>query len=183
MIRPRRSFRSRPPVRARRRKTVWAREAFTGTAIAADTLTTGLQPLSQLENQLGGDLVGATILRIVGSLTVCLTGSGNAVAEAFTCGFLVGELPPADYGATHPDPRVSSTDRMASWMLWHREYLIPNGLGSDIPVSRQWNFDTKVRRVLRQPADALQVSVAWGSSATTATVSYDLTTSILVALH
>lgn len=170
-----------------RRKVVFARYITTLSNQTAGTAITFV-PLADFETEYGAQLLGATIVRIRGTITVRNRGQVTASPLAdFAYGLMVSDIQVQDMAAQHPNPgfQTANNDRFASWM-WIESFHIPTPIATVVGDAAlnpwvQRDFDVRAKRVLRQLEDQLILGI-WPGTAATNNLDIGIAMSIAVAL-
>lgn len=170
-----------------RRKIVIARYIETLSNQTAGTAIRSV-PLADFETEYGAQLMGATIVRVRGVITVRNRGQVTASPLAdFAYGLMVSDVQSQDLVAQHPNPgfQTANNDRFASWM-WIESFHIPTPIATVVGDAAlnpwvQRDFDVRSKRVLRQLEDQL-ILAFWPGTAATNNLDIGIAMSIFVAL-
>lgn len=168
-------------VRRPRRRMIWARETFSlinslgGTNFAAPNV------LSGIETQVGGDLVGATIMAIRGSFSARWAIGASALSG--TVDVVTAGLAVVDLNDTFTAAYTAEIDRYdGKWMYWDS---IPIMKAATNYTVDQIEHPVVVRskRVIKSPNEVLRLSIRTGElGATVSGADVNFSMSVLLAL-
>lgn len=150
---------------APRRKLVWARGQYGQFNTANTTPGQYSDLLTDLQTAIGADLVGATVVRIRGEITLACQDNVTTGPLDWYMGIIVTPTPlSVATSSGRPNVRL---DPQASWMFYYNKILFPaiaTAVG-DSKTERTFHtsFDVKARRVLRQVGDTLIMNVGSGA--------------------
>lgn len=172
-LRRTRSARRRP-----RRRFLWANAVVWNGTLAANTVDSAVTPLGSFETDLGGDLVGWRIDRIIGNGWVSLNTTANAETDvAYAAALFIDDNTQGAIQGTGSDPKR---------FLWHRQGSVytPAAITTAEHLTHasvdRFQFDVKARRVFRSIDDVFRATFQ-NTAAATYSLRYNLFIHVLLS--